>query len=218
MHKRSFSILNKVQLRKQFRAQCRAILPALRSAAAQQAALLFSSHSFFKHNTIFASYAAREDEFDTMPLIKEIWQAGKRCYLPILSIKNDKHLEFAAYHAGDVLHYNRYHILEPGIRADTLDPTEIDIVILPLLAFDKLGNRLGTGAGYYDRTFTFLQGKEQANPLLIGLAYSWQQIDAIPADIWDIRLDGIITDQDITLFHNHRAMRWTDIDKNTGAT
>lgn|SRR3990167_287514 len=199
MRKRSFSILNKAILRKHVREQCRSIAPVLRSRAAEQAAREFVSHPIFEQSHTIASYLARDDEFDSMPLMQKIWQAKKRCYLPILSIAHDKQLEFGAYRPGDGLRPNRYRILEPEVIIDPIAPAELDVVILPLIAFDKQGHRLGSGAGYYDRTFAFLREKKLAKPWLLGLAYQSQEITHVPVDSWDIPLHGVITERGIIL-------------------
>ena len=67
--------------------------------------------------------------------------------------------------------------------------------VLPLLAFDGRGNRLGTGGGWYDTTFSFLREQPRpARPLLVGVAYAFQQVDALPAESWDVPLDYVATD------------------------
>jgi len=71
---------------------------------------------------------------------------------------------------------------------------------MPLVAFDLTGNRLGRGGGYYDRTFAFMREKHRNHPYLLGLAYHWQQIDALPREDWDIPLAGIVTEKAILFF------------------
>ncbi len=72
----------------------------------------------------------------------------------------------------------------------------MDLVLIPLVGFDADGNRLGMGAGFYDRTFAFLQqNKRPTKPYLLGIAYEIQKIDQIIAETWDVRLDGIVTEK-----------------------
>jgi 5-formyltetrahydrofolate cyclo-ligase len=127
-------------------------------------------------------------------LIKLIWQQNKCCYLPILT--KEKTLLFVRYSPGDELEPNRYGIPEPVNKIQQIAPQALDLVILPLLAFDNAGHRLGTGGGYYDRTFAFLNQNKKNNikcPLLLGLAYASQQAIALPVDAWDIPLKACLT-------------------------
>ena len=77
----------------------------------------------------------------------------------------------------------------------------IDVVLMPLLGFDETGNRLGMGGGFYDRAFAF-RGQRSVcrRPLLVGLAYHWQEISGLRAQQWDVPMDAIITDREIRRF------------------
>ena len=89
---------------------------------------------------------------------------------------------------------NRFGIPE-SIAAELLEATSLDVVLLPVVAFDRLGHRLGTGGGYYDRTFAFRQGSSSP-PLLIGIAYAFQEVDAIEVAAWDVDLDWVVTERE----------------------
>lgn len=103
-------------------------------------------------------------------------------------------MRFAAYQAHTQLKLNRYGIAEPD-NLDFLPAAALDLVIVPLLGFDKHGQRLGSGAGHYDRTFAFLNNLvKPSKPVLIGLAYELQAVTTLPAASWDVRLDHIITE------------------------
>ena len=95
------------------------------------------------------------------------------------------------------LHTNRYGITEMS-RGVIRSAKQLDVVLVPLVAFDQEGRRLGMGGGYYDTTFAFknLQHKPR-KPCLIGLAHSFQEIASVPVDFWDISLDAIITEKKI---------------------
>ena len=168
------------------------------SAAAAANYLLQSAP--FKESRFIASYLPFRGELDTQPLIKGIWKAGKIGYLPILIIGEGKTLEFARYDEGDVLEPNHLSILEPADSTRKIQPEHLEMVILPLVAFDLQGNRLGTGGGYYDRTFAFMHAKPIKRPLLIGLSYSFQQVDLLPKDPWDVKLDAILTEKGLRFF------------------
>lgn len=185
---------DKFQLRKAYRA-IRSHIPAtIRAEASQKAAAIFKAQSIFKMSENIACYLPFKDECDPTPIIETIWHAKKNCYLPVLT-KDEKSLIFVHYHYGDALHLNRFSILEPINISQTIAPQDLDVTITPLIAFDKKGHRLGTGGGYYDRTFAFLSSGEFSKPHMIGLAYQAQEVKEIPSDPWDITLEAVITEQ-----------------------
>lgn len=153
--------------------------------------------ALFKHSQHIACYFAVGNEFDSAPLMKAIWDAKKNCYLPILSKTNT--LEFALYDSHTVLKSNRYCILEPDTSLYfPLD--QLDLVLMPLVAFDLQGHRLGMGGGYYDRTFQFLQDNIIPKPFMLGLAYEFQKMEHMPVDPWDISMNGVLTEEQLYLF------------------
>lgn len=176
--------------------------PAQRQQAAEEAAALFAASLWFEQGIHFACYLPCADEFDSLPLIQTIHTANKLCYLPILSNDRYHHLDFALYKPGDPLTLNQYRILEPA-RTDIIPLEQLDIIIVPLIAFDSNGSRLGTGGGYYDRTFEFLRDKKHASRL-IGLGYEKQHTTHLPAEPWDIPLNGAITEKTVYFFSSEQ--------------
>ncbi len=143
------------------------------------------------------------EEMDTQPLIQALWKAEKACYLPLVPASKEQELRFARYDEATQLRLNRYKILEPEKVTEELPGSELEVVLLPLVAFDGAGNRLGTGGGYYDRTFSFMLNPEAAQkkkPHLLGLAYELQRVEAIPKEIFDVPLEGVITEEGIHIF------------------
>jgi 5-formyltetrahydrofolate cyclo-ligase len=154
-----------------------------------------------------ALYLANDSELDAMPFIKWCWQNNKRTYLPVIHPFSHGQLLFLHYDENSVMKKNNYGILEPKLDVRLIKAIgEIDIIFTPLVAFDPLGNRLGMGGGFYDRTLSsWYQQYRHQNQLLdvtqskltkpypIGLAHDIQLIDAIPAQLWDIPLPEIIT-------------------------
>jgi 5-formyltetrahydrofolate cyclo-ligase len=126
-----------------------------------------------------------------------IWRAGKKCYLPVI---DQQVLQFALYEVNDALVGNQHQILEPVSRANVIDAGKLDLVMLPMIAFDNEGHRLGTVGGYYDRTFAFLRSRENSKPFMLGLAFDCQQAEQLPVDEWDVRLDGVLTESGIIEF------------------
>lgn len=161
---------------------------------------MFVCHPLFVENTRIGCYLPYQDEFDSAPIVEAVCKAKKNCYLPVLQSNGEKILYFVRYQEGDPLRLNRHFILEPEKIDDKISPADLELVLAPLIAFDSSGHRLGTGGGYYDRTFAFIRERSHQRPLLIGLAYQDQKVKALPSDSWDILLDGIITEQEVVLF------------------
>jgi 5-formyltetrahydrofolate cyclo-ligase len=176
----------------------REISTAQRVEAAQTAAQHLLHHPLFKQSEHIACYLPVKNEFDTQPLIEMIWQAGKHCYLPVLT--EAKSLVFARYVKGDALVPNQFNIPEPSVAAERIAAVQLDLVVAPLVAFDAAGHRLGTGGGYYDRTFAFMQAQTQQKPVILGLAFALQQAKTLPSEAWDIQLNAILTEQSLALF------------------
>jgi len=129
-------------------------------------------------------------------LIKKIFVLKKNCYLPVVDKNSAHNLLFIKYNIRDKLVLNKFNIKEPIVKAhNIIAPENLDLVIVPLVGFDKFGNRLGSGAGFYDRAFAFLHKKNLSiRPKLVGLAFGVQQLEKIITQPWDIKLDNIVTE------------------------
>ncbi len=198
--------LQKPEIRALVRPLRRLVTPKFRRQASLAAAAHFVQTPHFKTQQHFACYMAISEEMDAMPIIEALWKAGKSCYLPVLSENEDKKLRFALYEEGMELALNRHRVLEPRKATSVLEGPELDVVILPLVAFDLRGDRLGTGGGYYDRTFSFVleRGKEAVKPRLLGLGYGLQQVEEVPREAFDVPVGGVITEQGFLDFINFR--------------
>jgi len=154
---------------------------------------------FIQSNNI-ACYFAQEKEFDCESIIKAVWQSQKKCFLPVLSTDQKNFLDFVLYRSNDALRFNRYRILEP-INKVKIPSEALDVVIIPLVGFNEKGHRLGMGGGYYDRTFSYINEKKCAKtPFLLGLAYEIQRFRLLPNDVWDVSLDGVLTEEKLYYF------------------
>ena len=140
-----------------------------------------------------AIYCSVNNEVTTEQIIKHLWAENKELFLPIIKYNQ---LMFGSYKSGDNLNKNKFGIPEPVTRTEDLIAADIlDLVIVPLVAFDSNCNRLGMGGGYYDRALAFKQTSSEAHsPLLIGLAYELQKVNALEINSWDIPMDGIISE------------------------
>ena len=106
---------------------------------------------------------------------------------------------------GAPLRTNRYGIAEPT-GTDHRDARWCDLVLLPLVAFDACGHRLGTGGGYYDRALAFRRLRQSwPGPRLVGLAHSAQELPTISPNPTDVALDAIVTERGIRIFGRHRT-------------
>jgi 5-formyltetrahydrofolate cyclo-ligase len=145
---------------------------------------------------------AHGSELDVKPVINAIWEARKHCYLPALTFTEGKMLRFLAYNENDKLFPNRFNILEPDwTHGKEFKPEKLDLVLVPSIGFDLSGLRLGTGGGYYDRTFAFRQQHPRPKkPVLLGIAFEQQHYESLPHDAWDVHLDGILTERQLLFF------------------
>ena len=141
-----------------------------------------------------AIYLSNDGELDTSLLIKELWNLNHAVYLPIIHPFNGANLLFQRYEKNSPMRANRYGILEPKLNCSQICPLPaLDYLLMPLVAFDKQGNRLGMGGGFYDRTLARLHEQNWQKPQLIGLAHKCQKVDALPIESWDVPLKTIIT-------------------------
>jgi 5-formyltetrahydrofolate cyclo-ligase len=137
---------------------------------------------------VVSGYYSLGGEIDPWPVLKRLADAGAKIALPMAL---DRHgpLVFRAYTPGQPLEPDAVKIPAPTSTAEILVP---DLVIAPLLAFDRDGHRLGQGAGHYDRTLAGL--RERGSVWVIGLAYAGQEIDRVPREPHDQPLDAILTE------------------------
>jgi 5-formyltetrahydrofolate cyclo-ligase len=188
---------DKKNLRLTFRAKRDAVTAEQRGIASRALVQQICTQDWFQRKHSFALYYAMPSEIDTQPLITALWQHQKKCYLP--RITADDVLVFAEYTPDTVLIPNRFGISEPIAAAPHCASLDLDIIFIPLVAFDEEGHRLGMGAGYYDKTFAGLR-VQKTRPLLVGLAYELQKANHIPQDEWDINLDMVVTEQTVHIY------------------
>ncbi len=147
----------------------------------------------YKNAQCIGAYLAMPEEVNLQSLIEIAWADNKQVYLPVV-IDWEKPLLFAPYHTDSQLVKDKLNIDIPNTDTDNyITAEQLDLVITPLVAFDRYNNRIGMGGGFYDRTFAFK--KHQNRPVLIGVAFAVQQTNSpISVNDWDIRPDRIITE------------------------
>jgi 5-formyltetrahydrofolate cyclo-ligase len=143
-----------------------------------------------------------DGEIDPIYVIEQAWLRGKQVYLPVLQplrgkLKNS--LYFAPFEPGSIMRANKYGIQEPAIHpSNWLRAQQIDLMLVPLVAFDAGNNRLGMGGGFYDRSLAHRNIQQRnTRPYLIGLAHELQKTNQLPVENWDIRMDAIATENGI---------------------
>jgi len=188
-------VTSKNDIRKQVRLLRRSLSVDDRHQHAASLYQHFHRHQFFRNSQRIAMYLSNDGELDLTPLILRAFGLKKRVFLPALHKPGYDRMVFIRYTKKSPMRNNRFGIAEPRYQnRTTITPRSLDLVLMPLVAFDKTGNRLGMGGGFYDRTFAFLgTRKHWHKPRLIGVAYDFQLIDDIPHEPWDVPLDGVVT-------------------------
>ncbi|WP_350238354.1 5-formyltetrahydrofolate cyclo-ligase [Pectobacterium colocasium] len=190
---RSSTASSRQQIRQAVRQSRRLLTPDQQALFAQQACERIIAHPRIIGAESVAVFLSFDGELDTSPLIQQLWQQGKRVYLPVLHPFRAGHLLFLRYAPDTELVRNRLKIMEPRLDVRQVLPLpQLDILLTPLVAFDRHGQRLGMGGGFYDRTLQY-RNQMSRGPYPIGLAHDCQQVDALPVESWDIPLPEIIT-------------------------
>jgi 5-formyltetrahydrofolate cyclo-ligase len=140
------------------------------------------------HGLTVTSYVPLGSEADPSPLARAAVEAGCVLALPHVTRRRADPLRFLAWETEAALVGGPLGLQQPAETATALHP---DIILTPLLAFDRAFNRLGQGAGYYDRAFV-----EFPDAWRIGIAWSVQEVDALPTDAWDVPLHAIATEKE----------------------
>lgn len=136
-----------------------------------------------------AGYHPKGDEVDVLPALSGLVAAGHATALPVVTGRAWP-LVFRLWRPGHPLVPGAFRIMEPMSDAPLAQP---DIVLVPMLAFDRAGYRLGYGGGFYDRTLEVLRA--EAPTIAVGIGYAGQGVDKLPIDAYDQKLDWIVTEQ-----------------------
>ncbi|MFO1242383.1 MAG: 5-formyltetrahydrofolate cyclo-ligase [Rickettsiales bacterium] len=181
----------KSELREYFRAKRHALSKAEREAHARQLLDIFIHEEALHNLSPVAGYVATYHEADPGYIIEYTFNKNKKTLLP--KTTEDKKLIFCDWRPGDILHEAKFHIPEP----ENTFPAIPHLILIPLLAFDTEGHRLGYGGGYYDRT---LSKPAYKDAIRIGIAYAFQRTKHLPRDAHDVRLHGVMTEEGMQWF------------------
>jgi len=183
---------SKPLLRKQTLAARSAISSKQKNLAVNNAAKLFIKNIPMNHNDIIAAYWPISGELDCLPLVEQLWARGHQICLPV-TIAENKPLIFRVWQKGQKLIDGGHGIKTPDKNTSILVP---NIIIMPLVAFDKKGARLGYGKGYYDRTIAKMEQK----PLLVGYGFALQEVEHINSESHDAPLDYVVSEKKVVKF------------------
>jgi 5-formyltetrahydrofolate cyclo-ligase len=181
---------SKASLRREALARRDALPAEQRSAAAQ----VIAARPFpveVPPGAIVSGFIPLKSEINALPLMRKLASAGARLALPVVAGRGAP-LIMRAWELGEPLRAGGWGISEPGAQAPEVMP---DILIVPLLAFDRRGHRIGYGAGYYDMTIAALRARKPI--VAAGIAFAAQEIAAVPDTPRDARLDLVLTEREV---------------------
>ncbi len=180
----------KRRLRAALTKSLRGVSPEQAEAAGQRALRELLAWSGFAQASEIVAFASQAGEVDTRPFLEATRSAGKTALLPRI---RGRDLEFAPLDDFEGLVSGRYGVLEPGPDCVARSVAAHAVVLVPGLAFDAQGGRLGRGAGYYDRALAGLRRRSDC-PTLIGVGFAIQIIDRVPMASHDVRIDAVLTE------------------------
>ncbi len=151
----------------------------------------FAGDLTIAEGAVVSFYWPMGDEADPRTLVNALAARGRTLALPVVGAKRSP-LHFRMWREGDPLIVHAFGMHEPGERARAVTP---DVLLVPLLAFDARGTRLGYGGGFYDRTLHALKAKRA-----IGVAYAGQEVETLPCQPHDHPLDAVITEKGVRHF------------------
>ena len=202
-------------IRAAFKAKRAELTPETQREAAERAVAIWLSQPALRQVKRAGLHWAVRGELPTQLLINQLTRLNTAIYLPKPDDHNTGHLLFGRYLPDAPLSTDRFGIKIPNFdRSEAIELEALDVIVMPLVATDEQGNRVGMGAGYYDRTLSRFKASDKLEssplkpepgtskgPLLVGWCYEWQVTDSpLRAEAWDVPLSGLITDHRIRWF------------------
>ncbi len=182
---------NKSQLRQQYLSKRRLVDPKTREILSRRIADLLTQLPNYLTSSKIGLYAASPDEVDLRHFFERCAADGKSCYFPCVTGES---LAFYRVTTWSDLAVGAYGILAPSAQAELLAPEHCDLIIVPGVAFDRHGNRLGRGKGYYDR---FLPGVGGSR---VGICFDCCVVEELPSEPHDARMDVVVTESGVMRF------------------
>jgi 5-formyltetrahydrofolate cyclo-ligase len=177
----------KVALRKEIRVALQKIPPAVRLAASAQIRTRLKEQVFWQNAASILFFASMPDEVDVWPLLEETSAGGKTATLPRYDSANNDYIACRVQNLQTEIGAGQFGIREPKAGCSEIPLERLGLILVPGVAFDLHGCRLGRGRGFYDRLLTEIQG------IKCGVAFDEQIVDAVPAGSLDVRMDFVLT-------------------------
>nr|XP_008195843.1 PREDICTED: 5-formyltetrahydrofolate cyclo-ligase isoform X1 [Tribolium castaneum] len=155
---------------------------------------LLNLPSFQKSKRV-STYLSIDNEIDTEPIVRKIFETGKECFVPRYSKAGMEMVKIHSYQDWETLPVTSWGIKQPGLkeqREDALKTGGLDFVVVPGVGFTAKGLRLGHGGGYYDRYMADLRKNQDVPPALVGLAFKEQICDDLPVTELDVQIDLVL--------------------------
>jgi 5-formyltetrahydrofolate cyclo-ligase len=177
----------KVTLRKQIRGVLKNISPAAREAASAQARLLLKEQSIWENAGSVLFFAPASNEVDVWPLLEEALNTGKIAALPRFDSAEQSYVACRVQNLRSEIVTGEFGIREPAVKCAEIPFSKFDLILVPGVAFDLHGHRLGRGRGFYDRLLAEVRG------IKCGVAFDEQIVNEIPVGTLDVAVDFILT-------------------------
>lgn len=177
---------SKAAVREQVRMALSAIPQAERAALSLQLCHLLRHELAWQRSTQILGFAPLTNEPDIMPLLEEAWTSGRRIALPSYDAHASAYVARAVMHRGE-MQRGRFGVCEPLAGCPVIPLNQLDFILVPGVAFDLVGRRLGRGKGFYDRLLAQVRGHK------CGVAFDAQIVAEVPEELHDIRVDSILT-------------------------
>lgn len=178
----------KAALRVELIAACRELAPETVARHSRRVANRLPTVVQYAAAKLIGLYAAIDGEISTRPIFEAAVSAGQTCVFPRCLAGN--RLEFAEIRAWEDLEPGRFGILEPAAHLPIRAIEQLDVILVPGVGFDREGNRLGRGGGFYDRT---LPADRSSPPFSIGLGHSFQLLEQLPVRNYDRKVNEVVT-------------------------
>ena len=189
------------------RARRRLVTASERARAARRFVILAERAHLLRPGRRIAVYQPFGHEADVSALTRRAWQRQCLVYAPVVTHRRRFAMHFVPLSADAKLAINAFGIREPVHSPHERIPVlRLDVIFMPLVAFDARGWRLGSGAGFYDRCLRHLRvTRRWRRPQLIGVAYEHQRVEALTPDAWDVPMDGVLTERRLYRFVTHSS-------------
>ena len=170
--------------------------PRERAAAERAIVAELERLRLFRRGARVALYLPMRGEVDVRPAIASAWRRGTAVFVPRIVNRRRGRMVFVPWTPDGPRRRNVYGIEEPAVSGGGLAARHLDAVVVPMVGFDRCGNRLGMGAGFYDRALRRRLDRARGwrRPRLVGVAFACQELPSIAASSWDVAIDLIVTE------------------------